>query len=494
MLWFAVYLGVQSIVSTVVVFFLAFSVLQRFGVDFALDPMWVDLLLEEVLQYSNLLTVLCNGVFLLVLVLFFVLRRKNLLQQLQLRPCKPMVWPMAALYGFGVCFVTGFLINLIPFPEELLESFDESYALLDMGSPIIGILASVIMAPIAEEVVFRGLFHGQLRKGMPVWAAMLISSAFFGMMHGEWIWMLHAFMAGMALAWIYERTQSLWPCILVHFVNNLISEIETWVGYGAPWVEWLLIGLSFVSLAGTVLYFVFRRQPEPVEEPALTVPAAPMPMAEEAAPVMLLEAGSVPVEEPPVSRPMADDIPQKSVLLLGDSIRLGYAPIVRQRLEGIAQVISPEDNCRHTQYTFINLAAWQQLVPDPRQVAVVYWNNGQWDAAHWDGDPLPLNPIRTYCDMLVRIARKLRKQYPYAEIVFATTTSVDPMMDPRAAEEIRAYNSAAVDTMRQYGIRVDDLHGVLDQAGPMFRDYCHLTSDGYQLLGNHVADCIRWML
>ena len=50
---------------------------------------------------------------------------------------------------------------------------------------VVSIIVTVISAPIVEEVTFRGFMYGQLKGGMPMFAAMLISSWVFGMVHGD---------------------------------------------------------------------------------------------------------------------------------------------------------------------------------------------------------------------------------------------------------------------------------------------------------------------
>ncbi|MDP6380967.1 MAG: SGNH/GDSL hydrolase family protein, partial [Phycisphaerae bacterium] len=60
------------------------------------------------------------------------------------------------------------------------------------------------------------------------------------------------------------------------------------------------------------------------------------------------------------------------VLLLGDSIRMSYAPVVAEALEGVADVVSPEDNGAHTLYTLYRLEAW--LAQAGGTPDVIHWN------------------------------------------------------------------------------------------------------------------------
>ena len=80
-----------------------------------------------------------------------------------------------------------------------------------------------VLAPIAEEFFFRGLLFGWLRGLMPFWITALIPSALFGLAHGEPAHAIAAGLLGLILAYIRERSGSLWPAIVAHVVNNLIA-------------------------------------------------------------------------------------------------------------------------------------------------------------------------------------------------------------------------------------------------------------------------------
>lgn len=66
----------------------------------------------------------------------------------------------------------------------------------------------------------------------------------------------------------------------------------------------------------------------------------------------------------------------KKVLLLGDSIRMSYQPYVRDKLDGIAEVIGPEENCRFAKFTLWGLQTW---ITSEKKSDIIHWNNGIWD-------------------------------------------------------------------------------------------------------------------
>jgi membrane protease YdiL (CAAX protease family) len=98
---------------------------------------------------------------------------------------------------------------------------------LDQG-PLAAIAAVALIAgaaPIAEESFFRGFFFGGLRGRLPMWPAAVISGLVFGAVHAPEgpTAVVPLAMLGVALALLYERTGSLWPCIFAHCLNNSLA-------------------------------------------------------------------------------------------------------------------------------------------------------------------------------------------------------------------------------------------------------------------------------
>lgn len=92
-----------------------------------------------------------------------------------------------------------------------------------LGLPIEYILAFitlVVIAPVAEELLFRGYLLGKLGTFLPSWAAILVSSALFGLLHGQWNVILDTFILGIFLGMLRKFTGSIWAPILLHMIKN----------------------------------------------------------------------------------------------------------------------------------------------------------------------------------------------------------------------------------------------------------------------------------
>lgn len=189
----------------------------------------------------------------------------------------------------------------------------------------------------------------------------------------------------------------------------------------------------------------------------------------------------------------------KTVLLLGDSIRMGYAPAVREKLKGIADVYYPEENSRFAYYTLRGICDWVKLVPDPERVDVVHWNNGLWDLGQRDGRE-PLTPIDVYAVTIGRVADEIRHYFPNAKIVFATTTPLNPAMKSpwhtRGEQEVVRYNAAAIRELKTRHVPINDLNAFVKRDGLSSeqKDIVHFSENGYNRLADEVIGFLSGLM
>jgi membrane protease YdiL (CAAX protease family) len=139
-------------------------------------------------------------------------------------------------------------------PEDLLDEVGAGQSLL---ASIAICLAVCVIAPLAEETLFRGFIFGGLRGWKGFWPAALISGAMFGAAHAfgspvEFLVPLALF--GFLLAVVYELTKSLYPGIYLHAFNNSIAFS---VGLSLGWETVLVFAGSFVAI--TVALITVRR-------------------------------------------------------------------------------------------------------------------------------------------------------------------------------------------------------------------------------------------
>ena len=190
----------------------------------------------------------------------------------------------------------------------------------------------------------------------------------------------------------------------------------------------------------------------------------------------------------------------KRVLLLGDSIRMGYDEYVKELLKDKFEVVYDEvDNGRFAAYTL-----WQanQFFKNYGHFDIVHWNNGYWDM----NEELPMieaiHPVGEYVYFLGRILAEIRKNG--AIPIFATTT---PILSKEAAADVAVegvnsfnynndwvvkYNDAAVSFMHSEGVAINDLYSLCLEDKHYYKcsDLLHLTEEGYRRCAEQTARII----
>jgi membrane protease YdiL (CAAX protease family) len=98
--------------------------------------------------------------------------------------------------------------------EAIIEMFAE------LDSPVWFIVVGAIFAPLVEEIFFRGFLFQGLRPRLGWIAASLVSSAVFAAAHLDLVTLIPTFILGNVLAYVYHRSNSVWPGIFLHFLVN----------------------------------------------------------------------------------------------------------------------------------------------------------------------------------------------------------------------------------------------------------------------------------
>lgn len=177
---------------------------------------------------------------------------------------------------------------------------------------------------------------------------------------------------------------------------------------------------------------------------------------------------------------MSDNL--KQVLLLGDSLRMGYEPVVRKMLEGKAGVSGPNENGRWAAYTLNSLRFWLDQFPTPD---VIHWNNGLWDLGDDYQLGRPFSSPEEYESALERTITVLNKLFPNAKIIMATTMPTD---NPDSSD-IESYNVILKNVAAKHNIPVNDLFPIVKADVSLIgSDHIHLTEEGFEKVAAKVTE------
>ena len=187
----------------------------------------------------------------------------------------------------------------------------------------------------------------------------------------------------------------------------------------------------------------------------------------------------------------------KKVVLIGDSIRMGYDKYVKDALADFCEVYYPSENCRFAEYVLRVLNDWRREGNWPSDIDLVHWNAGLWDVVDMDKEG-PITSLDYYCEAIARITRRIKRVFPNVKkIVFATTTAVreEGYPDPnfrRLNSDIERYNEAAIKVLEGSGTVINDLYEITrDIPDECCSDMTHFnTPEGRALLGGRVVSVI----
>ncbi|HVN16046.1 MAG TPA: type II CAAX endopeptidase family protein [Anaerolineales bacterium] len=149
---------------------------------------------------------------------------------------KSFQWKSLAI-GCGVLVIAYFIIlihNLILMAFNVQTQGDTIAKLLDkLDSPTLFFLAAAVLAPLVEETFFRGFLFSGFRQSYGWVKAMLLSSAIFAIAHFELAALIPTFILGCVLAYVFHRSNSVWPGMILHFLVN---------GFA---IFWILVATQF---------------------------------------------------------------------------------------------------------------------------------------------------------------------------------------------------------------------------------------------------------
>ena len=236
-----------------------------------------DALYDELLANSMTYSMISGLLTLVVILAVYRFRRKPMGEALWLRRVDgPTLWTGASLAP-ALYLIVGTVLMLLP--EAWTESYNEASAGIDTGT-LTGVLAVAVVAPVVEELIFRGLVLNRLSRAMPGWLAVALSAAVFGACHGHPVWFGYAFVLGAVFGFVALRTGSILPTILGHLVFNGIGQIFSVIPETEEGTE-LLIAIGMLLLAAILLPILDRKgvgalfKPAPKAAPAEELPTAP---------------------------------------------------------------------------------------------------------------------------------------------------------------------------------------------------------------------------
>lgn len=161
------------------------------------------------------------------------------------------VLAVAVIFVSSATYVLNLLIEQASIPNTMEDIF------LGMAHNPFGILSIALLAPILEELLFRGVIQRRLQAMThKAWVAIIASALIFGVVHGNPAQIPFATLMGAMFGWLYYRTGSLLPSIVGHVLNNSVAAINM-ILYGNTTIEEQMNGTLAMWLWGAAAMVIF---------------------------------------------------------------------------------------------------------------------------------------------------------------------------------------------------------------------------------------------
>ena len=250
----------------------------------AMDGSMPDLMVvyDAALEKTAEISAVSGVLTLASLALFFRLRGRKPGEEVWLRPVSGPTAGWSAALAFCLYWAVSLLFAFLP--EAWMADYTEASASLN-NTGVLMFVATAFVAPVVEEVIFRGLIYTRLQRAIHPLAAVVGAAFLFGYCHGDLVWFLYAFILGFLFAQLTRDTGSILPALVMHVVFNLTNEVLTLVDLWIPDAVYAVAVFLF-GLAGTIFCAIRLRRAlesarctgtvsQPVEEDLPPVPAPP---------------------------------------------------------------------------------------------------------------------------------------------------------------------------------------------------------------------------
>jgi len=194
--------------------------------------------------------------------------RRKFIERLSFNKTPPAFITLSFIAGFALQMPISFILSLIEnagVAPDLFEQYSNNMEqLMSNQSMVLQILAVGIMAPLLEEIIFRGLIFNQLRNNIPLPAALIIQGLLFGIVHLDVIQGSYAFIIGILLGLLIVWYNSLLPPVAFHMGLNLSGIILSELGEGlSDMAGMFMLIFSFLILLVCMVALYFNQQEKP---------------------------------------------------------------------------------------------------------------------------------------------------------------------------------------------------------------------------------------
>ena len=240
------YFALWILAQFVVVNFAALVISRKFPVSSSSE------LTEMVEGMSLEINILVGALVVIVLAVFSMLRKTTLSKDACINKYPPQFTITTIIMGVAVAYAIMLAFSLIQktgiLPDSWFQAQESAYSDVYSASPFMQFISVGFVAPVMEEILFRGFMLGALKKEMHPWAAIVVSALFFSVAHGTPIGMIYTFFLGIIMAWLTIKFKSIVPSLLFHMAYNCAVAYSDGVSMGVAILSLPILFFEFMSI------------------------------------------------------------------------------------------------------------------------------------------------------------------------------------------------------------------------------------------------------
>lgn len=268
------FIGLHWLVINVVatVYMLVYLLISQFSLSPDILEQFSDVEMLTRLMYEQypIISVLYALVLIPVYLFYLIMRRRrNSLALLTAPPVSIYLWPSIAVI-IGAMGLTNLWFMLLTrlaessaWLDRMLTSYAEESQAFSTDSGYIWLtLGIVIMAPVAEELLFRGIIQGELRQVMPEWLAVVIQALLFAAFHMQPVQITYVIIPGLLLGFAYAWSGSIYIPIIMHIIFNFLGSIVPSLVADQETASMIvsLSEIAFVLVGALALAYMYMRR------------------------------------------------------------------------------------------------------------------------------------------------------------------------------------------------------------------------------------------
>ena len=208
-----------------------------------------------VLKNQFLIAAIGGIIALGIFVLMFRKKEMNLFQRCKFTKINLKNSSIIILSSLGLALFSCSLVNLL---MSKFPSYSEtSKAISSNNTSVIGVISMILIIPIIEEILFRGLIFNELKKHLNIVVAIILQAVIFAASHGNMLQGIYTFIMAVVLAVVYSKTKSIVAPILFHMTYNLFGSIVIPVilnALGSFYIGFLILGAIILAVALILLF------------------------------------------------------------------------------------------------------------------------------------------------------------------------------------------------------------------------------------------------